>query len=228
MRFILFDIDGTLIDSGGAGLSALNHAFREMFSIAEAFRGIHMAGKTDPQIITEGLRLHGLEHGNGIVPEVIDRYLKHLEDTIDPGKGRVMAGITEALDRLASDQDFLLGLLSGNVERGAEIKLSAYGLAQYFSLGAFGDDDADRMQLLPVALKKLRQYCAVSLSYHDCVVIGDTPRDIECSKPYGACAIAVATGPYSYAALTETGADMVFEDLSGTQQLLPALAQQRK
>lgn len=227
MKFILFDIDGTLIDSGGSGLRALNHAFREMFSVSEAFTGISMAGKTDPQIIDEGLRLHGIESSNGVVPEVIDRYLMYLEEDIDPMKGRVMAGIREALDRLASDQDFLLGLLTGNIERGAKIKLGAYDLSQYFSIGAFGDDDADRKRLLPVAVKKLWEQRAISLDYRDCIVIGDTPRDIECSRPYGAYAIAVATGPYSYASLTEAGADIVFEDLSDTQKLMSALAQRK-
>ena len=225
MKFVLFDIDGTLIDSGGAGLRALNHAFKEMFSVPEAFKGISMAGKTDPQIIGEGLRLHGIKCSNGVVPEVIDRYLKHLEGNIDPLKGHVMAGIRDALDLLASDDAYLLGLLSGNVTRGARIKLEAYDLSQYFSIGAFGDDDADRKMLLPIALKKLREDKAVSLAYSDCVVIGDTPRDIECSKPYGAFAMAVATGPYPYGVLTEAGADIVFEDLSDTQTLMSTLAQ---
>jgi phosphoglycolate phosphatase len=103
------------------------------------------------------------------------------------------------------------------------MKLEAFDLAGYFSTGAFGDDDADRNKLLPIALSKLTQERSVRLDYKDCVVIGDTPRDIECSKPYGAFAIAVATGPYSFDALTAADADIVFHDLSDTDAFLRCL-----
>ncbi|NJD55721.1 MAG: haloacid dehalogenase [Nitrospirae bacterium] len=223
MRFILFDIDGTLIDSGGAGIRALNLAFDDMFSVSDAFRGISMAGKTDLQIVTEGLRLHGIEGSNGIVPKFLAAYVKHLDNTIDTKNGRIMAGIREALEALEEIDDCVLGLLTGNIEQGAMIKLGAFDLARYFAIGAFGDDDADRNRLLPIALEKLREKKSLDINYRQCVVIGDTPRDVDCSKPYGAYSIAVATGPYSYDELAGTEADAVLHDLSDTTNFLRIL-----
>lgn len=223
MKFILFDIDGTLIDSGGAGIRSLNFAFEEMFSVQKAFKAISMAGKTDLQIIREGLEFHNIVYSDGIISEFCDTYIRHLKNNINSGKGYIKPGIEDAVTALTSRKEFVLGLLTGNIEEGACIKLDAFGLYSFFSVGAFGSDDEDRNNLLPIAVDKLHRQRSINVQFSDCVVIGDTPRDIDCAKPYGAFSIAVATGPYSLNALAGAGPDMVLEDLSNTDGLISAL-----
>jgi len=224
MKFVLFDIDGTLIDSGGAGVRSLNLAFEDMFSVRDAFSTIGVAGKTDMQIMKEGLMFHGINYHNGVVPAFLKAYVKHLKANIDGSRGHVNRGVKEALDILKSNENYILGLLTGNVEEGAYIKLETFGLGSYFDIGAFGSDDEDRNRLLPLAVEKLKRR-SIKMSFGDCVVIGDTPRDIDCAKPYGARALAVATGPYSFMELSAAGADAVFKDLSETQKFLSVLGQ---
>jgi len=118
--------------------------------------------------------------------------------------------------------------LIGNIERGAMIKLEAFGLDRYFEIGAYGNDDADRNRLLPIVREKLRNSRSLNVDYRDCIVIGDTPRDVECAKPYGAYSIAVATGPYTYSSLEAAGADAVFCDFSDTASFLNIVENKRE
>jgi phosphoglycolate phosphatase-like HAD superfamily hydrolase len=225
MKLVLFDIDGTLISSGGAGTLSLDRAFREVFRLQDAFRGISMAGKTDIQIIKEGLTRHGLSGDNGVVPRVVDSYLRNLDREIGRAAGKhLKPGVKEALEALLREEDRVsLGLLTGNLEQGARIKLQAFGLNGYFPSGAFGSDDEDRNRLLPVAVRRYRELYGNSFSYRDCIIVGDTPRDVECAKRYDAFCIAVATGPYEAALLRDAGADVVMENLSDTGAFLSAL-----
>jgi len=219
MRLILFDIDGTLIDSGGAGVRSLNLAMKELFSLDNAFQGISMAGKTDAQIIREGLMKYDLFLDGG-VKAVIDSYLKCLKREIQNDRKHVKPGIYEVLDELKDIRDTGLGLLTGNLEAGARIKLEPFMLNQYFPTGAFGSDDEDRNKLLPIAVRRFEKLFQKKIEIDSCIIVGDTPRDVECAHTYGAICFAVATGPYSYDDLAEAGADYIVHDLSEDKTLL--------
>lgn len=224
MKLILFDIDGTLLSAGGAGTRSLDLAFRDLFSIDKAFKGIGMAGKTDVQIIKEGLATHNLKAKNGTIPEVIDSYLRHLRSEMNNDRKHVKPGIRTALERLKQAQGYPLGLLTGNLEEGARLKLGMFDLNQYFPSGAFGSDDEDRNRLLPIAVKRFKEISGLEISFRDCIIVGDTPRDVFCAKPYGAFCLGVATGPYPADELVKAGADIVFENLTDTDAFMNAIA----
>jgi phosphoglycolate phosphatase-like HAD superfamily hydrolase len=217
-KLILFDIDGTLIHSGGAGVRALNRAFSELFGLEQAFENITMAGKTDKEIMKEGLEAHGFPAADGNLSSMIKGYLHFLKDEIDNPWRRVKPGIKEALT-LLSQKKMTLGLLTGNLEMGAKIKLGAFGLYEYFLDGAFGSDHEDRNKLLPIAIEKFSKR-GFDFSPGECVIVGDTPRDVTCAKIHDACCIAVATGPYTREDLLNTKADIVFDSLEETEQCM--------
>ncbi len=222
MRLILFDIDGTLIDSGGAGIRSLDLALKELFSVENGFYGISMAGKTDTQIIKEGLMKHGMS-ADGNVESIVRIYLNHLHEEINNDRKHVKPGIYELLKNLGLKKDTGLGLLTGNLEQGARIKLEPFGLNAYFRSGAFGSDDEDRNNLLPIAVKRFEKIFQREIEADNCIIVGDTPRDVECAHIHGAICIGVATGPYSIGDLMEAGADHVFEDLSDHDSLFDFL-----
>ncbi len=214
MRLVLFDIDGTMMDSGGAGTRSMDMAFEKVFSIPRAFRGISMAGKTDIQIMKEGLARQGMDSGDGYIGSLCDAYVRSLRTEISNSERHLKPGILDSIRTLSGMSGLHLGLLTGNIEAGARIKLGSFGLNPYFPFGAFGDDDEDRNKLLPVAVEKFSRLYKEEIAYKDCVVIGDTPRDVECAKIHNAYAVAVATGPYSYESLLRSGADMVLKTIT--------------
>jgi phosphoglycolate phosphatase-like HAD superfamily hydrolase len=219
-KFVLFDIDGTLIDAGGAGLAALNRALRDLSGTENGFAGLDLAGKTDLQIIQEGLQRIGLKNGDGLVASLVRRYVEHLPGEMVRRRGSLKAGVKVLLPRLRDGERQYLGLLTGNLAEGARLKLGPFGLNEFFPVGAFGDDHEDRNELLPFALRRLREREKVSVPYGQCIVVGDTPRDVACAQVHGAAAIAVATGRYTMAQLRETGADLVLPDLSDTEEIV--------
>jgi phosphoglycolate phosphatase-like HAD superfamily hydrolase len=222
-KLILFDIDGTLISSGGAGTRALTKAFNDIFSISDGFEGIEMAGKTDIEIMREGMQRHDINPEEWLIKMMKLGYIYHLKREMNNNGRHTKPGIKEILDYLKGIKGVYLGLLTGNLEEGARIKLEPFGINPYFPFGAFGSDDEDRNRLLPIALKKFFDIYRINLKPVDTIVIGDTPRDVACSKPFGAYSVVVATGPYSYEELLKSGADLVLKDLKSQKKLFDYL-----
>jgi len=222
---LLFDIDGTLVLTGKAGLRALNRAFHEITGIAGGFAGMNAAGRTDGYLIEEAARRHGVDLTPPLRASLESRYYAILaEEILEPGEGRkqVMPGVRPLIDTLRGRDDTTLALLTGNFRTSARIKLEHFDLWSPFAFGAFADDASDRNLLVPVALERARE------AGHDprvdrVIVIGDTPLDVECAKAGGVRALGVATGSHTTDDLRAAGADEVFEDLTETGNVLRAL-----
>ena len=226
-KLVLFDIDGTLVLTGGAGLRAMNRVVEEVFGRADGLADIPVAGRTDWAILTDAASRSGAALDGPLLTDLQHRYLSHLAGEIGRrGQGRrgVMPGVREILDRLDVRSDVLVGLLTGNFEEGARLKLEHFGLWRYFRCGAFGGDAADRNALVPVAVGRARMCGLAEIPASDVLVIGDTPHDVMCAHAAGATAIAVATGSSTLEELRATGAEHVFQDLGDTEAFLKLLA----
>lgn len=209
----LFDIDGTLVDTGGAGMRSLQEASFEIFGSEGP--ALDLAGSTDLGIVA---LIH--EHFQiDPTPERIDAYfnayLARLDWNLANGgyAGRVFEGVPELLAELSKRPDATLGLLTGNIAGGAASKMRHFGLEAYFPFGAYGCDHADRNRLGPVALERASLHAARSFTPDQIWVIGDTPKDIACAHAFGARCLAVATGRYTAEQLRQSGADVVVESL---------------
>jgi phosphoglycolate phosphatase-like HAD superfamily hydrolase len=219
MKLFLFDIDGTLLTTDGAGRAALRSAGADLFAIEEDLRTINVSGSTDTAIVQEVLQHHSLEVSTANVNRYLGGYLVWLRRHLASQSGAILPGVISLLDVLAQD-GHAIGLLTGNVRRGAEIKLTAHGIWERFSFGAFGDDNSDRNQLGPIAKRRAEAALTVEFVEQDIFVIGDTPKDIACARAFGAVAVAVATGRYSLANLSEHHPDHLCRDLADTKDLL--------
>lgn len=222
-RLLLFDIDGTLITSGGAGENALIDAMRNAFGVSEDLSEISLAGATDAAIARLLLQKHHLADSTENITALLDAYLHHLHERIGRHDGRLLPGILTLLDRLHRDPACVLALLTGNVSRGAKIKLAHYGVWDYFEFGAFADDHHDRNRLGAFAHARALERHGIDFPPECIYVIGDTPRDIECGRAIGAKTVAIATGHYSSDALREHTPDFLFEDLSDTEAIISVL-----
>jgi len=225
-KLVLFDIDGTLVLTGGAGIRAMNRAGESILGLANLLDGVPVAGRTDWIIMHDALTKAGHELDEDLFVRMRDAHLHYLREEIaHPGDGvkDVMPGIRELLPALQSRDDVFLGLLTGNFEEAARIKLGHFDLWDYFRCGAFGDDAADRNALVPFAVDRARECGFGSFDYADVVVIGDTPHDVACANAVGALPVAVATGGFSVDQLRATGAPIVLEDLSDTAAFLALL-----
>jgi phosphoglycolate phosphatase-like HAD superfamily hydrolase len=222
---ILFDIDGTLVLTGGAGSRAMRRAFHDVFQVDNAFDGIPMPGRTDSSLLAQALARAGLTYGDDLVGRFRSCYYDHLADALEephPGK-RVMPGVRPLLDALSQREDVFLALLTGNFGPSARLKLQHFDLWRYFPCGAFGEDAEDRNLLVPIAIERARIHGAKLVDAGRILVVGDTPLDVACAVAAGARAVAVATGPADVATLRGSGAHEVFEDLSDTEAFLKLL-----
>lgn len=222
MKVLLFDIDGTLVHTGGSGKDAMNRAFAEIFGVANALDGILLAGQTDPKIALDAFQKLGMQWDDDKVEEFKERYFIRLMEELQQPRPqrRLMPGFPQLLAKLRELPQTHLGLLTGNWRRGAEIKLSHFGLWKYFEFGAFGDDDLDRNKLVPHAIRRAAEIFGSHPQRDRVYVIGDTPRDVQCARPHGATAIAVATGDYAVEVLRAEAPDFLFADLSDLDAFL--------
>jgi phosphoglycolate phosphatase len=214
IRAVLFDIDGTLLVTGGAGGVAWQRAFQELHGVDANVAEHTDAGMTDPEIAAIIFReVVGREGSAEERVKAVGRYLKHLPETVAESSGyRVMPGVEELLDRLI-DAGALLGLVTGNIEAAAHIKLARAGLNRFFSFGGYGSDSPDRVEVTRAALGRGALVSGGSLSDAACLAVGDTPRDVLAGHGAGIEVVGVATGSYSVEQLREAGADYALADV---------------
>jgi phosphoglycolate phosphatase len=222
-RLLLFDIDGTLIHSGGAGVHALKLTLVERFGIEDDLRDIEIAGMTDSGIVVSILKKHRIPETSENVSAFLDSYVHFLSLELPRRRGKLLPGVLELLERLKSRKHLVLALLTGNVSRGARLKLEHYGVWHFFEFGACADDDQDRNELGSFARARAKEKHGREFAAAEIDVIGDTPRDIACGKALGARTIAVATGTWSREELAAHRPDFLIEDLSNVGQLTDTL-----
>jgi phosphoglycolate phosphatase-like HAD superfamily hydrolase len=214
LRLILFDIDGTLIQSGGAGEEAFGRVAEAEFGIANGTAQLRFAGRTDPSIVRDFFVQHGIAPTDENFRRFYDRYLIFLAETLREITGRILPGVPEWLQELeTAPAPPLIGLLTGNIRPGAQLKLSHYDLWDRFRMGAFGDDHEDRNRVAAIARERAQKLMGCPLEGGEILVIGDTPKDIECAAAIGARSLAVATGRYSVPELEKHSPSWTVESL---------------
>ena len=249
MRLLLFDVDGTLVLTGGAAVRAMDDAFCEVFGVRGAFEHVPMPGRTDgailadaltravpqSQILANALAASVVRPVDGQIARYKAAYFARFADEIhrpvpvDPARPTrhrvkgVLPGVRELLAALEPRPDVFLALLTGNYEQGARIKLEYFDLWRSFRCGAYGDDSLDRHALVPVAVARSRQAGCPPVKPRDVVIIGDTPLDVACARDAGVSCLAVATGGFSVDALRAAGAETVFESLADTGAVVRSL-----
>ena len=214
VRLVLFDIDGTLIQSGGAGEKSFARVCAAEFGVPNGTARLHFAGRTDPSIIREFFVQHQIPATPENFQRFFDRYVFCLDFMLGQLAGRVLPGVERMITEMKTmPEPPLLGLLTGNIRLGAEIKLSHYGLWEHFRTGGFADDHEDRNQIAKVARERGAKFLRRKLSGDEILVIGDTPRDVECGRAIGAKTLAVATGMYPIEKLRAEKADWTVDSL---------------
>jgi phosphoglycolate phosphatase-like HAD superfamily hydrolase len=230
-QLLLFDIDGTLVDTAGAGLAALHNGLRDAFPdlCQEPLPALDLRGATDAGVIRQLFVDCGIELNPTNQARFTSAYLACLQAGLSSPTGSrepvLLPGVAGLLQRLAVHPDqFSLGLLTGNMEEGAFTKLRHFQIDRYFRFGAYGLDREHRDELGPIALERAHAFTGRKFSGRETVIIGDTPRDIQCAQAFGARCLAVATGGFAIDALTPHGADAVLPDLTAADSILDLLA----
>ncbi len=218
----LFDIDGTLLASGGAGKAAIEAALCEDFGVQLRVQ-VPYSGRTDRAIIRDLFHHHDIRDSAESVQKLLAGYLRRLPDTLRRHHGRVLPGIAALLLHLKLCPGIALGLLTGNVRAGARAKLGHFGLYEHFTFGGFGDEHFDRDEVARESLRAVHQCVGTHCRPERIWVIGDTPLDVQCARAIGARAVAVATGFHSYEQLRACQPDLVLHDLGDPQPLLRLL-----
>jgi phosphoglycolate phosphatase-like HAD superfamily hydrolase len=220
MLICLFDIDGTLLSSGGAGKAAMEQALATAFGAPASAADVPFSGRTDRAIVRDLFRQHGVAQTPENWDLFLTAYLNHLPDCLNRHNGKVLPGIAALLDCLLARGGVAVGLLTGNVRDGARLKLGHYGLYQHFAFGGFGDHHFQRDEVAHEALAEVRRHCNGSVCPEQIWVIGDTPLDVQCARAIGARAVAVATGWHSLELLASSKPDLLLPDLSDPAPLL--------
>jgi phosphoglycolate phosphatase len=225
-RLLLFDIDGTMISCGGRGVRAMHRAIQELFGLPPVSVAVHAYGKTDPILFEEVGAAYGLSPA--VVRERGAELAAHYVEVLAADLATAEAcspkpGVEVLLATLQRRREVALGLVSGNLEVAAWLKLRSAGLHGYFAAGAFGSDSRERARLVELAMGRLAAQHGCQFSPRQVWVVGDTPADVASGRAHGTRTLAVATGGYSSAALAASGADRVLENLSATDDVVDIL-----
>lgn len=226
MRLVLFDVDGTLLTARGAGRLAVGRALSAVYGATGPIERYDFRGKTDPQIVFDLMRAAGQEPDEirRSLEQFYDAYIGELETLLADGtRVQLMPGVSELVTALARRDDVLVGLLTGNIERGARVKLRSTGLLPRFALGAYGSDDTDRRRLPSIACARALALTGHRFAFEYVTIVGDTPLDIDCARACGARVVAVATGHHAIEELSACGPDLLYDDFTDVAAVLRAL-----
>ncbi|WP_437221690.1 HAD family hydrolase [Planctomicrobium sp. SH661] len=219
----LFDIDGTLLDSGGAGQHAMEQALLEAFSVGGPYTEIPAAGRTDKAITTDLFNFHSLPVDDINWSRFLEAYLKHLPLSLATKNGSILPGVVSLLQELSARDDVALGLLTGNLEVGARLKLKHYQIDHHFSFGGYGDHHFDRDDVARLAHNSALEYLRHEIHPDRLWVIGDTPADVKCGRAIGAKVLAVGTGIYTLEELAPCQPDLLCESLQDVDAVMRTL-----
>jgi phosphoglycolate phosphatase len=230
VRLLLFDVDGTLVTARGAGRLAIGHALTSTYGTAGPIEDYDFRGKTDQRIVWDLMRNAGLGDDRiaAGLASCFEAYVAELRRLIGDGsRVTIMPGVGELVRTLAARSDTVVGLLTGNIEPGARVKLAPTGLWDLFRVGAFGSDDMDRRRLPAIACERALQATGRRFAFEQVTIIGDTPLDVDCARACGAVAAAVATGFHPAADLQACAPDLFFDDFADVARSVAALTAPR-